>query len=66
MLEAFAAANDGDKDKAKAMCMALRTDGKSVDIDGDSTISSRAAYPTSLRRAPFAPMTMPFWESRST
>ena len=35
--EAFAAANGGDADKAKEMCAALRTDGKSVDIDGDYT-----------------------------
>ncbi|WP_145104245.1 substrate-binding domain-containing protein [Cereibacter sediminicola] len=36
-MEAFAAANGGDKDKAHDMCMALRTDGVSVDIDGDYT-----------------------------
>lgn len=35
--EAFAAANGGDEDKAEEMCMALRADGKSVDIDGDYT-----------------------------
>ncbi|WP_011908931.1 substrate-binding domain-containing protein [Cereibacter azotoformans] len=36
-MEAFAAANGGDEDKAHDMCMALRTDGASVDIDGDYT-----------------------------
>ncbi len=36
-MEAFLAANAGDEDKAEEMCMALRTDGKSVDIDGDYT-----------------------------
>ncbi|MFV0662949.1 substrate-binding domain-containing protein [Denitromonas sp.] len=36
-MEAFAAANGGDEDKAEEMCMALRTDGASVDIDGDYT-----------------------------
>ena len=36
-LAAFAAANGGDEDKAEEMCIALRTDGKSVDIDGDYT-----------------------------
>jgi phosphate transport system substrate-binding protein len=35
--EAFAAANGGDEDKAEELCMKLRTDGKSVDIDGDYT-----------------------------
>ncbi|MBA4492135.1 substrate-binding domain-containing protein [Paracoccus sp. S1E-3] len=36
-LEAFAAANGGDEKAAEAACKALRTDGKSVDIDGDYT-----------------------------
>ncbi|MGP3696258.1 PstS family phosphate ABC transporter substrate-binding protein [Rhodobacter sp. NSM] len=36
-MEAFAAANGGDEDKAEEMCMTLRTDGASVDIDGDYT-----------------------------
>ncbi|SNX67572.1 phosphate ABC transporter substrate-binding protein (PhoT family) [Cereibacter ovatus] len=36
-MAAFAAANGGDEDKAEEMCMALRTDGLSVDIDGDYT-----------------------------
>ena len=36
-MAAFAAANAGDEDKAEEMCLALRTDGKSVDIDGDYT-----------------------------
>lgn len=31
------AINGGDKDAAKSTCMAVRTDGKSVDIDGDYT-----------------------------
>lgn len=35
--DAFAAANGGDEDKAEEMCMSLRTDGISVDIDGDYT-----------------------------
>jgi phosphate transport system substrate-binding protein len=36
-MEVFAAANGGDEDKAEEMCMTLRTDGVSVDIDGDYT-----------------------------
>jgi phosphate transport system substrate-binding protein len=36
-MEVFAAANGGDEDKAEEMCMSLRTDGISVDIDGDYT-----------------------------
>ena len=35
-MEALVAAK-GDEDKAHDACMALRTDGKSVDIDGDYT-----------------------------
>ncbi len=35
--EALLTANNGDKDAAKKGCMALRTDGTSVDIDGDYT-----------------------------
>ncbi|NJM82287.1 MAG: phosphonate ABC transporter substrate-binding protein [Tabrizicola sp.] len=35
--EAFKAANGGDEDKAEELCMELRTDGRSVDIDGDYT-----------------------------
>ena len=35
--EAFAAANGGDEDKAEELCMTLRSDGVSVDIDGDYT-----------------------------
>ena len=34
---AFAAANAGDEDKAEELCLTLRTDGVSVDIDGDYT-----------------------------
>ena len=36
-LEAFKAANGGDQKAADAACKVLRTDGKSVDIDGDYT-----------------------------
>lgn len=36
-LEALKAANNGDEDAAEKACMALRTDGVSVDIDGDYT-----------------------------
>lgn len=36
-LEALIAAAGGDKDAGKKGCMALRTDGVSVDIDGDYT-----------------------------
>jgi phosphate transport system substrate-binding protein len=35
--EAFKAANGGNEDKAEELCMELRTDGRSVDIDGDYT-----------------------------
>ncbi|MDF1619950.1 PstS family phosphate ABC transporter substrate-binding protein [Pseudothioclava nitratireducens] len=35
--EVFAAAAGGDEDAAEEKCMALRTDGVSVDIDGDYT-----------------------------
>lgn len=35
--EALKAANGGDEDKAEELCMTLRTDGRSVDIDGDYT-----------------------------
>ncbi|MEF3049180.1 substrate-binding domain-containing protein [Pseudotabrizicola sp. L79] len=35
--EAFKAANAGDEDKAEDACMNLRTDGRSIDIDGDYT-----------------------------
>ncbi|MDB6177086.1 substrate-binding domain-containing protein [Paracoccus sp. Z330] len=36
-MEVFAEQNGGDEDKAEDMCTALRTDGVSVDIDGDYT-----------------------------
>ncbi|MBY6089725.1 substrate-binding domain-containing protein [Maritimibacter alkaliphilus] len=36
-LEALTAANGGDKKAAEKACMEVRTDGKSVDIDGDYT-----------------------------
>ncbi|WP_163265627.1 substrate-binding domain-containing protein [Chelativorans alearense] len=36
-MEALAAANGGDEDAAEEACMALRTDGVSIDIDGDYT-----------------------------
>jgi phosphate transport system substrate-binding protein len=35
--DAFKAANAGDEDKAEEACMELRTDGRSIDIDGDYT-----------------------------
>ncbi len=41
-LEAILASNNGDKDAAKKACTTLRTDGVSVDIDGD--------YPETLAR----------------
>tara|TARA_R110002051_G_scaffold57104_3_gene105823 strand:+ start:27009 stop:28046 length:1038 start_codon:yes stop_codon:yes gene_type:complete len=36
-LEAIMGLNSGDKDAAEDMCMAIRTDGRSVDVDGDYT-----------------------------
>ena len=36
-LDIFSEANGGDKKKAKKACHALRTDGRSIDIDGDYT-----------------------------
>lgn len=36
-LEAFKAANGGDEKAAESACKAIRTDGRSVDIDGDYT-----------------------------
>lgn len=36
-IDAILKLNGGDKDAAKATCMAVRSDGKSVDIDGDYT-----------------------------
>lgn len=48
--EAFAAANGGDEDKAEELCMTLRTDGVSVDIDGDytETLARLDANPTAI------------------
>ena len=48
--EAFKAANGGDEDKAEELCMTLRTDGVSVDIDGDytETLARLDANPTSI------------------
>jgi phosphate transport system substrate-binding protein len=48
--EAFAAANGGDEDKAEELCMTLRTDGLSVDIDGDytETLARLEANPTAI------------------
>ena len=48
--EAFAAANGGDEDKAEELCMTLRTDGMSVDIDGDytETLARLDANPTAI------------------
>ena len=36
-LDAILTINGGDEDAAKAACMAVRTDGRSVDVDGDYT-----------------------------
>ena len=36
-MEALKAANGGDEDKAEDACFDLRTDGRSIDIDGDYT-----------------------------
>ena len=36
-MAAFADANGGDEEKAEDMCMEIRTDGRSIDIDGDYT-----------------------------
>ena len=36
-LDAMVAINGGDKDAATEACMAVRTDGRSVDVDGDYT-----------------------------
>jgi phosphate transport system substrate-binding protein len=36
-MAAFAAAAGGDEDAAEEACMKLRTDGRSIDIDGDYT-----------------------------
>lgn len=48
--EAFKAAAGGDEDAAEEQCMALRTDGVSVDIDGDytETLARLDANPTSV------------------
>ena len=48
--EAFAAANGGDEDKAEELCLTLRTDGASVDIDGDytETLARLDANPTAM------------------
>lgn len=48
--EAFKAANGGDEDKAEELCLTLRTDGVSVDIDGDytETLARLDANPTSV------------------
>lgn len=48
--EAFKAANGGDEDKAEELCMTLRTDGLSVDIDGDytETLARLDANPTAI------------------
>ncbi len=49
-LEVFKAANDGDKKAAEKACLALRTDGMSVDIDGDytETLSRLSANPEAI------------------
>jgi phosphate transport system substrate-binding protein len=48
--EAFKAANGGDEDLAEEACMTLRTDGASVDIDGDytETLARLDANPTAV------------------
>ncbi|MBD1203168.1 MAG: substrate-binding domain-containing protein [Rhodobacteraceae bacterium] len=48
--EAFKAAAGGDEDAAEEQCMTLRTDGVSVDIDGDytETLARLDANPTSV------------------
>jgi phosphate transport system substrate-binding protein len=48
--EAFKAANAGDEDKAEEACLTLRTDGVSVDIDGDytETLARLDANPTAI------------------
>jgi len=48
--EAFAAANGGDEDKAEEGCLTVRTDGASVDIDGDytETLARLDANPTAI------------------
>ncbi len=47
---AFLAANGGDKKAASKSCMELRTDGMSIDIDGDytETLSRLAANPQAI------------------
>ncbi len=49
-MDIFAEANGGDKKAAKKACHALRTDGVSVDIDGDytETLSRLAANPEAI------------------
>ncbi|MGR3713592.1 MAG: substrate-binding domain-containing protein [Shimia sp.] len=49
-LDLFTAANDGDSKKGKKACHALRTDGASVDIDGDytETLARLAANPQAI------------------
>ena len=48
--EAFKAAAGGDEDAAEEQCMTLRTDGLSVDIDGDytETLARLDANPTAI------------------
>jgi phosphate transport system substrate-binding protein len=48
--EAFKAAAGGDEDAAEEQCMALRTDGLSIDIDGDytETLARLDANPTAI------------------
>jgi phosphate transport system substrate-binding protein len=49
-MDIFKEANGGDKKKAKKACHALRTDGVSVDIDGDytETLARLAANPQAM------------------
>lgn len=49
-LEAILVINGGDEDAAEAACLAVRTDGLSVDIDGDytETLSSIESNPSGI------------------
>ncbi|MFV0408205.1 MAG: substrate-binding domain-containing protein, partial [Paracoccus sp. (in: a-proteobacteria)] len=48
--EVFAAASGGDEDKAETACKNIRSDGRSVDIDGDysETLSRMASSPNGI------------------
>lgn len=57
------ASEKGDEAKAKEACMALRTDGKSVDIDGDYTETLPAS---SWRRTASASLACRFTKTTPT